>query len=178
MLLAFGWTIIQTSVFPYKNVRPDEFDELEKIDHQIQEADKVLHAECRAWLEENAGNWLIWQFIEHLNNHSGLLQFSVSRNHRTSMIWPLMDFIAAQSQGSYGAVYVYDDEDGPEGAGMYKVHPDRPPVDHDVPFVYGVFWTARSQSMKTPCFPRSHPHMPLKAMRHRGDRPSISGNDQ
>ena len=130
MLLAFGWAIIQTSVFPYKNVRPDEFDELEKIDHQIQEADKVLHAECRAWLEENAGNWLIWQFIEHLNNHSGLLQFSVSRNHRTSMIWPLMDFIAAQSQGSYGAVYVHDDEDGPEGAGMYKVHPDRPPVDH------------------------------------------------
>jgi len=40
-----------------------------------------------------------------------LLQFHAASNHRTSAFWQLANFIAKQSNGSFGVLYVHDDED-------------------------------------------------------------------
>ncbi|MCA9457357.1 MAG: hypothetical protein KC587_11890 [Nitrospira sp.] len=108
MFLGFGWAIIQTSREDYVTT---SFEELDDLDEVMREKDRELHRQCRDWLETHADHWLIWQFIENLNNHSNLLHFCTSRNHRTSTFWILAEFIVEQSQGSYGVLYVHDDED-------------------------------------------------------------------
>ncbi|MBK9585331.1 MAG: hypothetical protein KA099_01005 [Alphaproteobacteria bacterium] len=115
MLLGFGWAVIQASRKSYIKAT---FDQVFDLDEVMQSRDSSLHVECRAWLEVCEDPWLKWQFIEHLNNHSGLLQFCTSRNHRTSSIWDLTRFICEQSDGSYGVLYIWDDEDLGERAGQ------------------------------------------------------------
>lgn len=108
MLVAFGWMKIQSSRLAYQSVN---FEDLDNIDEAIDASEKVLFQEVKRWLNDNGNGWLKWQFSEALNNHSGLLQFYTSINHRRSGIWDLMDFVSTQSLGSYGAIYIHDDED-------------------------------------------------------------------
>jgi len=108
MLLAMGWAVIQSSRTVYSSAASEQLDNLDK---EVSAADKVLHIQLRDWLELNGSNWLKWQFSEGLNNHCGILQFHTSRNHRAASVWSLMEFISEQSLGSYGVVFVHDDED-------------------------------------------------------------------
>jgi hypothetical protein len=111
MLLGFGWSVVQASRLKLVG---SGFEALDAIDAELEAADRALRSACRAWLDACGDPFLIWQFSDQLNNHSGLLQFHTSRNHRTSALWDLAEFIAKQSKGSFGVVYVHDDED--EGA--------------------------------------------------------------
>jgi hypothetical protein len=125
MLEAFGWVIVRTArdVYP-KDEEPLEIpDNLDVLDEEFRAMDRRIWAELRSWLATNADFWFKWQFFEELNNADGILQFCTSRNHRGgSSVWPLMSWIAKNGTGSYGLVYVQDDEDGPgsrhEGRGQ------------------------------------------------------------
>jgi len=108
MLLGFGWAVIQASRLRFVGA---SFEQCEVLDEESHRADQALWADCRAWLERCGDPWLRWQLSERLNNHSGILQFHTSRNHRTSAFWDLGEFIARQSEGSFGVLYVHDDED-------------------------------------------------------------------
>ena len=108
MFTAFGWVKIQTSIADYQGASLEEVDAL---DDRFDLENKKLYQELNDWLNLNETAWIKWQFTEHLNNESGILQFHASRNHRTSVVWRLMKFITEQSLGSYGAIYIQDDED-------------------------------------------------------------------
>lgn len=62
-------------------------------------------------MDENAGPLIAWSLTDQLNNHSGLLQFSVSKNHRSTPMWDMLNWLCSRSDGVYGLVYVHDDED-------------------------------------------------------------------
>lgn len=108
MLLGFGWAVIQA---PRSDLVGADFDEIDGLDERLERADRVLRSACRTWLERCADPFLKWQFTDRLNNHAGLLQFQNSRNHRTSAFWDLAEFVAKQSEGSFGVLHVHDDED-------------------------------------------------------------------
>ena len=136
MLLVFGWAIIKTSESVYVDVDPLSI-RADEIDDELKIADKALRDELGIWLKSNADIWFEWQFTAEHNNHSGLLQFHTSRNHRGgTTTWPLIEFIANQSKGSYGLVFVHDDED--ERAELsFKVWRilDGKVTEHDDPFL-------------------------------------------
>ena len=108
MLLAHGWAVLQSSREKYKGVNQDE---LFALDEQVDRADELLWKNYKEWMRENESPYLKWQFQERLNNHHGLLQFSVSRNHRSSIVWDMLNWLAANSESTYGIIYVHDDED-------------------------------------------------------------------
>jgi Immunity protein 7 len=108
MLEAHGWIVVRTSRDCYIGVDITEVDEL---DYQVDQADAKLWTQLHDWLGKNESPWFKWQFFEHLNNAPGVLQFFVSRNHRASRMWDLLEWIAKNGTGSYGLVYVHDDED-------------------------------------------------------------------
>lgn len=108
MLLGLGWAVIQA---PRSKLAGARYAEVDALDAELAIADRALWTACRFWLEKCGDPWLKWQFSEQLNNHSGLLQFHTSRNHRMSEFWSLAEFIALQSTGSFGVLYVHDDED-------------------------------------------------------------------
>ena len=121
MLFVYGWVVVRTSRDRYTDDMP--FALVDQIDDEVDAADQRLWQELRQWLEANAGALLKWQFLEQLNNDSGILQFTTSRNHRGSSVWDLMEWIARNGVGSYGIVYVHDDEDvvGKSAYGRGKV---------------------------------------------------------
>ena len=109
MMEAFGWVVVRTSRAVYaEELRHEDEDQM---DAEVDASDKELWAKMRAWLESQADPWLIWQFREQNNNAIGVLQFFTSRNHRSSCVWDLMAWISEHGAGSYGLVYVHDDED-------------------------------------------------------------------
>ena len=108
MLGAFGWATIQSSESGYQKIDPHSSD-TEKLDEILDDANKILYADLLDWLSTQHS--IKWQFTEQLNNHRGTLQFHVSSNHRSSIVWSLIDFIRTQSSGSYGVIYIHDDED-------------------------------------------------------------------
>lgn len=109
MLIGFGWAVIQASRSCYVGA---PFDQLDALDEELKLADQALRAACRTWLEQCDDPWFRWQFTDHLNNHTGLLQFHTSRNHRAgAVVWTLSEYIARQSKGSFGVLHVHDDED-------------------------------------------------------------------
>ena len=110
----FGWAKIQASHSCYVGAK---FEELDSLDDEVDRDDRLLFAECRKWLREYAETNLKWQFNEQLNWGSGFLQFQTQANHRASAIWDLAEFIARQSKGSYGLIYVHDDEDSGQRTG-------------------------------------------------------------
>lgn len=109
MLSAYGWIVIRTSRDVYKEVT--SLHGIDALDDQIDLADQLLWQRLRTWLETEADLSLKWQFTEKMNGANGVLQFFTSINHRTSSIWALMEWIAKEGTGSYGIVYVHDDED-------------------------------------------------------------------
>ena len=111
MFLAMGWAIIQSSRAPYHEPDFDAGGETgDEVDERLQVQDQILFAELRKWIEDRGDPWFKWQFTEHLNNHSGMLQFHTSRNHSPQTILDLLDFLANQSKGSHGVVYTHNDE--------------------------------------------------------------------
>ncbi len=111
MLNATGWIIVRTSRERYADPELTLDQMVDVLDDAVRIKDEALWQQLRVWLDENADPGLKWQFAEQLNNMSGLLQFAASRNHRASCIWDMMRWIAVNGSGSYGVVYVHDDED-------------------------------------------------------------------
>ncbi|WP_158261130.1 MULTISPECIES: Imm7 family immunity protein [Pirellulaceae] len=48
--------------------------------------------------------------IRNLNNTSGVLHITSSRNHTAPELFQLLDWIVENALGSYGIIYVLDDE--------------------------------------------------------------------
>ncbi len=109
MMEAFGWAVIRTSRDCY--VGDIQLEYLDRLDKEVEARDKELWSQLCAWLSSVDDPWLKWQFCEEINNVRGVLQFFTSRNHRSSSVWDLMKWIANNGTGSYGLVYVFDNED-------------------------------------------------------------------
>ena len=109
MLSAFGWVVVRASRECYVNVT--SLDQVDKLDRRIDEEDERLWRRLQDWLEAQENSLLKWQFFEHFNNDSGVLQVFTSTNHRSSILWELIEWIAQNGVGSYGLIYVHDDED-------------------------------------------------------------------
>lgn len=110
MLTAYGWIVVQASQDAYAEVRDPT--QLDAIDKATDAANEDLWTELRAWLAKHGAD-LNYNFKEAHNWATGVLLFSVSTNHRSSSLWDLLDWIVEHGPGSYGLVYVHDDEDVP-----------------------------------------------------------------
>ncbi len=114
VMLAHGWIVVQPShrtyTLPHSSLESDNIDE--KLDGEYE----VLWSDFCDWVNANfkiKDQWDASQFLltKHLNNHGGLCQFQISRNHRSSALWEFLKFASQQSKGTYGLIYVHDDED-------------------------------------------------------------------
>ncbi|MBX3451079.1 MAG: hypothetical protein KF777_16055 [Planctomycetaceae bacterium] len=108
MLVGYGWCVLRVSREPYRVAHIDLIDEL---DDTIVAADHNLWAQFRQWMASNDECYIKWELHEQLNNQSGVLMFCVSRNHRASSVWDMLQWIAENGKGSYGLFFVHDDED-------------------------------------------------------------------
>ena len=108
MLLAHGWAVIQSSREKYHHLGSNDW---ETLDEESGKQDHELWGRFREWMKEHDDSFIVWELTEHLNNHHGLLHFSISRNHRSSVLWDLLKWLASSSVSTYGIVYVHDDED-------------------------------------------------------------------
>lgn len=122
-MLGFGWCHLRSS---RESLRDAAIDQVTEIETAIDKADEQLWADFRVWMDENKEPYVQWQFIEELNNHRGLLTFCVSRNHRTSNVWAMLNWIVANGPGSYGLFYCHDDEDSMDRFAYFR----RPPMDY------------------------------------------------
>lgn len=122
-MLGFGWCHIRSSREEYRDAK---LEQLESLDMRVNEADKLLWKQYRDWMATIDCPFLQWQFHEELNFDTGLLTYCVARNHRSSPVWAMQDWIAANGPGSYGLFFVHDDEDGIEDN-----NPRSPPMDYD-----------------------------------------------
>ncbi|MCA9093990.1 MAG: hypothetical protein KDA68_10915 [Planctomycetaceae bacterium] len=107
-MLGFGWCHLRSS---RQSLEDASLDDLESIDLAIDQADRNLWVNFREWMEVHTEIFLQWQLHESLNNHHGLLTYCVSRNHRSSNVWRMLEWIASNGPGSYGLFYCHDDED-------------------------------------------------------------------
>lgn len=122
-MLGFGWCHLRSSRAAFAIAT---LDDVEQIDSAIDAADKHLWVAFRDWMAANCDPFTQWQFSEQLNNDTGLLTFAVSRNHRTSSVWEMLEWIATNGPGSYGLFYCHDDEDS-----MDREYQGRmPPMDY------------------------------------------------
>ena len=87
------------------------FSTVDLVDAEIDKANEELWQNFREWMQPFEDSLLRWQFYEKLNNHNGLLTYCVSRNHRSSRVWEMLEWIAEHGPGSYGLFYCHDDED-------------------------------------------------------------------
>ena len=108
MIFVVGWCVLRTSRSAYDITAAENADVLNAA---IDAADAVLWVSFREWMAANESPMLLWNLYEQHNNHNGLLQIYLSRNHRWSPFWPMLDWIAQHGSGSYGLFYVNDDED-------------------------------------------------------------------
>jgi hypothetical protein len=128
MLFGIGWCVLRSSQDAYATAT---WDDIFTISKQVNAADEQLWLNFRAWMADNASPWLLWMLHEHHNNHKGVLQCFVSRNHRGSPFWSMLEWIAEHGPGSYGLFYVHDDEDegkwpmrktGIDQSNVFRVH--------------------------------------------------------
>lgn len=124
MLRAHGWIVVRSSRERYAD--PDlTIDEMVQVlDDAVRIKDEALWQQLRQWLEEHSDPGLKWTFTDRFNALSGLLQFAASRDHRASCIWDMMRWIAVNGTGSYGIVYVHDDEDTDTNRDFRRGHAD------------------------------------------------------
>ena len=108
MIFAAGWCVLRSSRSAYATTAAAD---ARAVDAAIDAADAALWASFREWMAANASPWLRWTLHEHHNNHNGLLQAYLSRNHRGSPVWDMLGWIAGHGPGSYGVFHVHDDED-------------------------------------------------------------------
>lgn len=104
----YGWCLLRARTpSDARTLEPDP----DTRDDAAAIADRALWADFRAWMETSGDPFIIWNLGEHNNNDTGVLTFSVSRNHRSSAVWAMLGWIASNGPGSYGLFYVHDDED-------------------------------------------------------------------
>jgi hypothetical protein len=108
MMLGFGWCHLRSSREGY---RVANLSDIDSLDAAIDLTDEKLWSDFRRWIQANGEPYLQWQLFEQLNNDRGLLTFVVSRNHRASCVWDMLNWIAQNGPGSYGLFYCHDDED-------------------------------------------------------------------
>jgi hypothetical protein len=123
-MLGFGWCHLRSS---RESLREASLDDVAAIDAAIDAADAQLWLSFREWMAQNDEPLVQWQFFEHLNNDHGLLTFCVSRNHRSSNVWAMLDWIVKNGPGSYGLFYCHDDEDSMDRFAYGR----QPPMDYD-----------------------------------------------
>lgn len=109
MFCACGWFKVQPSLSGYASLKSDDFGEMDAQDELINLEATKLEKAMAVWLEQQDD--LRWWTAGIYNNERGYFHVFSSKNHRTSSIWDLMSFVAESSIGSYGLVYVHDDED-------------------------------------------------------------------
>ena len=108
MMIGFGWIHLQTSREVYNST---SISEISAIDDQIESFDDRMFNNFRSWINQQGDPFFLWNLADHNNNHCGLLTFSLSRNHRTSVVWDVLDWVIQNAPGSYGLFYCHDDED-------------------------------------------------------------------
>lgn len=119
MIISIGWCVLRTS----RNAYAETGEAGARVmDEAIDAADARLWASFREWMAANSSPWLLWALHEHHNNHNGMLQVYLSRNHRSSPFWAMLEWIAAHGQGSYGIFYVNDDEESDISGNVFRVH--------------------------------------------------------
>lgn len=119
MILGIGWCVLRTSRSAYANTRSTDASAMDML---VNEADVKLWASFRRWMAANHSPWLLWTLHEQHNNHKGMLQVYLSRNHRASPFWPMLERIAQNGEGGYGLFYVNNDEVPESSAGVFRVH--------------------------------------------------------
>jgi hypothetical protein len=107
-MVGYGWCVLRSSREDYRGANINDVDE---IDDLVDAADTELWSRFRKWMASNDESYIKWALHEQLNNRRGILMFCVSRNHRASSVWDMVQWIAEQGTGSYGLFYVHDDED-------------------------------------------------------------------
>lgn len=123
-MLGFGWCHLRSSRKAYGDAT---WEAIDAIDAACDKADQLLRQEFRKWMAANSESYIQWQLFDHLNNHHGLLTYCVSRNHRTSAVWSMLEWIAQNGRGSYGLFYCHDDEDTMDRGAYGR----QPPMDYD-----------------------------------------------
>jgi len=125
-MLGFGWCHLRAS---REALRGALVADAHDIDAKIGDADRALFLAFRRWKAEQGEKdpWLKWDLQDELNNDTGLLTYCLSRNHRTSLVWAMLEWIRDHGPGSYGLFYCHDDEDTMAGGYVNRF----PPMDFD-----------------------------------------------
>jgi hypothetical protein len=108
MLFGTGWCVLRTARDAYETASLGELDALDSL---TKANDEKLWSDFRAWMAAHDSPWVRWTLFEQHNNHNGVLQFFISRNHRASPVWEMLQWIATNGPSSFGLLYVHDDED-------------------------------------------------------------------
>jgi hypothetical protein len=108
MMVGYGWCVLRSSREPYRDAT---LEMALAMDEDVKAADRRLWESFRTWMADHDEFFIKWTLHEELNNHNGILLFCVSRNHRASRVWDMLQWIAETGPGSYGLFYVLDDED-------------------------------------------------------------------
>jgi hypothetical protein len=138
MLFAIGWAVAQSSRAGYRQLESPELSDEQRsaledsLDEASAMADANLFGELDALLANFSAPDLDWKFVRQINNHSGILQFVSSRNHRGSepTAVSILRWLAAKGPSSYGLVYLHDDEDH----GQSSISRGRDGEDHTAEF--------------------------------------------
>jgi CheY-like chemotaxis protein len=114
MLSAHGWVVVRSSRAAHKGVDTAGCDDLDATGAA---ADERLFAALEAFLTPSELPDLDWSFRRQMNNERGILMLSSSRNHRGArpMVLRVLDWLAEHGPGSYGLIYLHDDQDGRTG---------------------------------------------------------------
>lgn len=128
MLFAVGWAVVRSSREPFATLNFDSMgaeewsEAFNVIDDACDRADLELFDRFEAFMAECDDGFLSWSFQRTLNNVRGVLTFSSSRNHRgkspTSL--RIMEWLSANATGSYGILYLHDDEDADDCSKEYR----------------------------------------------------------
>lgn len=129
MMNGYGWCLLRArQPADARSLEPDPDLRNEEADR----ANGILWADFRSWMEANGDPFIVWSLSERNNNDYGVLTFSVSRNHRSSAVWEMLRWIATRGPGSYGLLFVHDDEDdamndshgrgGADHSNRFRVH--------------------------------------------------------
>jgi len=124
MMLGFGWCHLKTS---RECLRDASLDQVDDIEDEIDRTDAAMFAAFREWMETQGDSLLVWTLLEAHNNDNGLLTYSLSRNHRSSVVWDMLNWIVENAPGSYGLFYCHDDEDTMDR----NAYGRNPPMDYD-----------------------------------------------
>ena len=144
-MLGFGWCHLRTSREALRNATPEEVRELEAA---IDKSDRDLFVAFRLWMSQQHDPFLVWSLLENHNNHHGLLTYSLSRNHRSSLVWEMLQWIVVNAPGSYGLFYCFDDEDTMDR----NTYNRSPPMDYDNVFRVHRIKSGRLEELSDPFF--------------------------